>query len=575
MGKAEKSAGVILDIRGRLGVNKALDELQRQFAHRQGESQAATSGLQHSLEAFGEEDVVRELVRRLERLQADEDGTAYFWALGQLGGERVVRALQKMVREDRLPPSLHTEATLVLQALEAPVSLENLSRAESTGLQQVLQRILQEAQKQVGQAEVDERAFALNEFFVQICRSAGWENDIQLMGTLIGALKAQQSAVATDMLWAVNQFGVEENLRQRAGAALDELAKGGRLPDPDLPSSLYGGRFGRAYSSTIKPPVRQAQLLVVWERGPDHLLIFSFLFDHAFWGGGLKEFLVRPGVDEEEFDQLLEMYKQHDSGLAPVQAAVARDLVAKALQANLDHARPLPRDYRRYNRLLAGTLFKGRLPIEPPPLATETVSPLPDKAGQVEELLGDQMPVAGFSPEQVVNGRMLWRDFYQTHQPRIGKAGVWAAAVEYAIGWIEGWSEQTQQAVGRHYGVSPASVSNRFGELLDRFLDVEQDTIAYTTDRIWSQTVGEGVDWLQGDLAAVGEGGYEEALEGDYREYLEEYDLSGAGLRRLERAQFEHLTEEFYGLVALEETQELSQRQLRRLEKLEQLLLLD
>ncbi|NKB68772.1 MAG: hypothetical protein GKR89_17035 [Candidatus Latescibacteria bacterium] len=567
---AEKSAGVILDIRGRLGANKALDELQRQFALGDGESQAASACLQDSLEAFGEEDVVRELVRRLEGLQGEEDAAAYFWALGQLGGESVLRALYKLVGENRLPPRLRKEAALVLQAVEAPVALENLSQAEAAGLQQVLQRILQEAQKQVGQAEADERVFALNEFFVQICRSAGRESDLALMGTLVEALKAQQSRVATEMLWAVSQFGVEQALRDQAASSLEGL-----LVDPALSGSLFEGRFVRAYSSPVNASVRQGQLLIVWERSPDRLLIFSFLFDHAFWGGGLKEFFVRPGVDEEEFDQLLEMYEQHDSGLVPIQAATARALVLEGLQANRDHSRPLPRDYRRYNALLACTLFGGSLPLEPPPLDEEAHSPLPDKAGQVEELLGEQMPAAGFSPEQVVNGRMLWRDFYQTHQPRIGKTGVWAAAVEYAIGWIEGWSEQTQQVVGRHYGVSPASVSNRFGELWDRFLDVEQDTIAYTTDRIWSQTVGEGVDWLQGDLAAGEGASLAGELESDYQEYLEEYDLSGAGLRCLERAEFEHLTEEFYGLAALEETQELSQRQLRRLEKLEHLLLLD
>ena len=48
--------------------------MQRQFALGDGESQATSACLQDSLAAFGEEDVVRALVRRLEGLQSAEEG---------------------------------------------------------------------------------------------------------------------------------------------------------------------------------------------------------------------------------------------------------------------------------------------------------------------------------------------------------------------------------------------------------------------------------------------------------------------------------------------------------------------
>ena len=61
----------------------------------------------------------------------------------------------------------------------------------------------------------------------------------------------------------------------------------------------------------------------------------------------------------------------------------------------------------------------------------------------------------------------------------------------------------------------------------------------------------------------------------EYQEYLEEYEEFGAKARKLTRAEFEQLAQEFDALLELEEAEELSRAQSRRLRELEHLLLLE
>ncbi len=199
--------------------------------------------------------------------------------------------------------------------------------------------------------------------------------------------------------------------------------------------------------------------------------MFSFLIDTAHWGGAIKDFFLKPSTGPEEFAEIIQMSNQQGIPMVPINAKNVRRRLAQALRANIHNARPIPLEYRRFHRLIARTLFEGKASVQLPSLESEAHSPLPGKAGAVEELLRDTMPAANFDAQQTLNGRMLWRDFYQFHAPRISKLEVWAAAVVYIIGWIEGLRDQTQQVVAQRYGISAGSVSKRAGEIGTEFLD--------------------------------------------------------------------------------------------------------
>ncbi|MBI5648956.1 MAG: hypothetical protein HZC40_00665 [Chloroflexi bacterium] len=64
-----------------------------------------------------------------------------------------------------------------------------------------------------------------------------------------------------------------------------------------------------------------------------------------------------------------------------------------------------------------------------------------------------------------------------------------------------------------------------------------------------------------------------EAFTAEYREYLERYDLDGAGRPRLTPAEFDRLDEELLDLLALEAERGLNDEQVIRLQELEYLLL--
>ena len=80
---------------------------------------------------------------------------------------------------------------------------------------------------------------------------------------------------------------------------------------------------------------------------------------------------------------------------------------------------------------------------------------------------------------------------------------------------------------------------------------------------------------VDGELESAEFDQYEDELETDYREYLEEYEELGTETRKLSRPEFEQLTDELDFLAALDELENLTRDQSKRLQEVEQLLLLD
>jgi tetratricopeptide (TPR) repeat protein len=88
-----------------------------------------------------------------------------------------------------------------------------------------------------------------------------------------------------------------------------------------------------------------------------------------------------------------------------------------------------------------------------------------DTRDSVVRLLAVRMPEAGFSVEHVRRAQALWTDFSGRRALRVAKPAVYAAAIEYAIAVVHAVPGVTQAAVGRRYGVGPASISSRYAEI--------------------------------------------------------------------------------------------------------------
>ena len=83
----------------------------------------------------------------------------------------------------------------------------------------------------------------------------------------------------------------------------------------------------------------------------------------------------------------------------------------------------------------------------------------------VVKMLASSMPQAGFSPEHVRRAQALWDDFHGRCLPRVAKPAVYAAAIEYAMAKLHEVPGVTQSALGHRYGVAPATISSRYGEI--------------------------------------------------------------------------------------------------------------
>lgn len=563
----EKRSDKIIDIQGRLGAASVVNELTGMFAQGDRDIRSAKVVLQRGIDAFGEEEVVEELCRRLAGLQSDEDATFALWGLEAIGGPRTIRRMREMMQTSELASRIRTGAAMVLNGLGESVAPDELPAPGPEDFREMLT----ETERQLDQVAEEERAFMLNDLLDQLVSHVGQTHTDDMFRMLVDSLEAQDARVAADMIWTIREFGPEEGIRDHARKALETLQERGFAPTPAMVTGTYSGTFSRAYISNMGGDDSQGQLFVVWEQGPDRLLTLSFMVDYTFWGGAVKDFFLRPAMTEEIFSGILAQSRSFGVPMVEIEEAEACRMAVEALQANADRMRPLPQGYRRYHNLVDRMLLKGAFPGGIPSVDDERRSPLPEKAGRVETLLVDMMPQAEYNAEQVRNGRMLWRDYYETQAPRVGKPEVWAAAIDYVIGDLEGRTDQTQQAVAKRYGVSTASICNRSRELRDTFIDVEQGAIAYMTEK------GPPVE-MEDLYDLLGDAFDEEVAEDpeeDYQDYLACYEDEGEGVRKLSFEEFKRLTREIEDLVEIEETEDLTAVQRRRLRELDRLLLLE
>ena len=94
-------------------------------------------------------------------------------------------------------------------------------------------------------------------------------------------------------------------------------------------------------------------------------------------------------------------------------------------------------------------------------------------------LLEVHMREAGFSDPQRARAHSLWHDFRRAHPSRVVKPNVAAAAVEYAMIYVNDLRDITRADVARRYGVPVNSLVARYTQIREALrLDVRDPRYA-------------------------------------------------------------------------------------------------
>ena len=108
----------VVDMRGRLGANAILDELEQIFALGNRNLSDASTVLQRGLHTFGAEEMIGELCRRLTRLEPQDDSTSLVWALEKIGGQATIEQMQRISQAPDLAPHIRTDAAVYHRILD-------------------------------------------------------------------------------------------------------------------------------------------------------------------------------------------------------------------------------------------------------------------------------------------------------------------------------------------------------------------------------------------------------------------------------------------------------------------------
>lgn len=463
----------IIDLESTLRVRSLLQDLDRLVP--QG-VEGASEAYDAVVQAMGELGT-RALVKTLCGLLADErHANAAAFALETIGGQDVIDRMLDLLQDENVPQEASVAAAGILSALGRRVPAEvlfahdpadALSDEEARSARESLLESFEEI-------PVAERAFGINSLFEEHCALM---RPSERHGFLTDLLQSfgQPDDASPDVLYAFREFGSDVRLREAAAELLLSLAARGVEPSKALVEATYAWRFQRALQSD-GPGQR---VMLVLGKNAGRYQIHSFLIDEVYWGGALKDYWVAWQEDEGILQELKSRYESEGLGrMKPVGRNAAMRHLGSAVERNVEFARPLPGEFRRYGRL-AGVLLDFDLTKIPSASEESVHSALDGKPRDVEFLIRSGMVGAEFDAETVWNARMLWRDYYENERPRVGKLEAWASAVQYVIGVLDG-TGATQKEVASQYGVSPGTVSQRAARL-KVFLTYERPVMSYTS----------------------------------------------------------------------------------------------
>jgi tetratricopeptide (TPR) repeat protein len=147
-------------------------------------------------------------------------------------------------------------------------------------------------------------------------------------------------------------------------------------------------------------------------------------------------------------------------------ARVGRIEQARSLAEQALRAAPENRDHRAlFDWIERGAGKTTRLrPLHSTPVAQEAQSFELRSAAEVFELLEAQLRADGFTPAQISGARRLCADYCDACASEVKKPAILAAALHYAL-FLLHRVYATQAELSKRYGVTPKSVSVRYGHI--------------------------------------------------------------------------------------------------------------
>jgi len=206
---------------------------------------------------------------------------------------------------------------------------------------------------------------------------------------------------------------------------------------------------------------------------------------------------------------------------------------------------------------------------EPEPGRTRLRLALEGTAGEVERLFVGQLQSSGFSEQQLLAARDLWRDFLEYRRPRLRDAGSFAAAVHHALARLDFVDGHARDAVALRYEVSEPAVERAYQQLVDTLdlgvFDPRYCSQQHPVDQVEQEARAQDLE-TEEVLRAI--------LEDEFRDYEETHAQEGCEVPRLDIDEYEDASIEYGALLTREMMGlTLGKRERRRKRELERMLL--
>lgn len=242
----------------------------------------------------------------------------------------------------------------------------------------------------------------------------------------------------------------------------------------------------------------------------------------------------------------------------------------------LDRAAELEPDNRMVRRLTREAGYLVELSSQSPPEdpapesgRTRLRVALDGPAGEVERLFVKELQQSGFSEQQLLAARDLWRDFLDRRRPRLRDPRPHAAAVHHALARLDFVDGCARDAVALRYGVTEALVERAYQQLVKTLnlgvFDPRYCSQPHPVEQVEQEARAQDLE-AEEVLRAI--------LEDEYREYEETHAQEGSDLPRLAIEEYEDASIEYGALLTREMMGlTLGKRERRRKRELERMLL--
>lgn len=169
---------------------------------------------------------------------------------------------------------------------------------------------------------------------------------------------------------------------------------------------------------------------------------------------------------------------------------------------------------------------------------------LTGRAGEVEDLLLGRLREDGFTDEQLLSARQVWRDYLRRRRPRVRRPAVLAAALQHAIARLDFVDGCARDDIALRYAVDDTAVRKAYEDVVAT-LDLEVLDPRYSTQPHPIEQVGLAEDADRDEIVRA-------LLADEYREYEEAHAERAPGAPRLQVDEFEDASIEYGSLLTQE-----------------------